>query len=243
MLSYFIRKKHRLDCMEKDKETILYGVSVGPGDPELLTLKAVKTIEQCSVIAYPVRGNQDSTALHIVEKACPEIEKKKKLPLSMPMTSDEIIMRKAHDDAVTKIETYLREGEDVAFLVLGDVSIYSTFIYLKELITSRGFKTMMVPGVTSFCAAASVSSISLCQWDEKLVIIPSKHYLPENFEEGMIYVLLKAGKCLPEIREKLMHSTREVYCIENCGMEQEKIYKGIGEIPEQLGYYSLVLIR
>ena len=218
-----------------------YGVGVGPGDPELMTVKAINTIKECSVIAFPGEAVKDAVAYNIANKMVPEI--KILLPLKMPMSADRELISKAHSEAADKIEKYLIKGEDVAFLVLGDVTIYSTYMYLKSIVDEHGFKSEIVSGIPSFCAAAAVSGISLCQWDENVVIIPSRHKIPDRFEEGKNYVLMKAGSRLSDICARVRESQREAVCVENCGMENERIYIGVDNIPDKAGYYSIVIIK
>lgn len=222
---------------------ILYGVGVGPGDPELMTIKAITTIKKSTVIAFPGKDVKDAVAYHIAIQMVPEMDDKILLPLQMPMSTDKELLAKKHSEAAAKIEKYLMNGEDVVFLVLGDVTIYSTFMYLKEIVFDHGFDTKIVSGVTSFCAAAAASGISLCQWDENLIIIPSRHQIPDRFEEGKNYVLMKAGSRLAEIRTKVKENDRDVICVENCGMENEKIYIGADQIPDSAGYYSIVIVK
>lgn len=222
---------------------ILYGVGVGPGDPELMTIKAVNTIRKCEAIAFPGTATKDSVAFNIAIKAVPEMEDKVLIPLEMPMSSDKAVMNRAHNKAIEQLEELLRAEKDVAFLVLGDVTIYSTFMYLKQEIAEHGFQTELVSGITSFCASAAGAGISLCQWDEKLVIVPSKHQIPDRFVDGENYVLMKAGKRLAEIRDKAREANREVIFVQNCGMDNEKIVVGLENMPDEAGYYSIVIVR
>lgn len=219
-----------------------YGVSVGPGDPELMTIKAVNTIKKCEVIAFPGKDVLDAVAYNIASKNI-DMSDKAVLPLKMPMSSDKAIVRKAHDEAVDIIKKHLENGRDVAFLVLGDVTIYSTYMYLHKIISTQGFETEIISGVTSFCAAAATSNVALCQWDEKLVIVPSRHHLPERFESDKNYVLMKAGKCLSQIKSKANESNRKTICIENCGMPDEHVLVGADNIPDELSYYTIVIIK
>lgn len=221
----------------------LYGVGVGPGDPELITIKAINTIKSCNVIAFPGEKSKNAVAYNIAAACIPEIQDKKHLPLDMPMSIDRTVLDQFHEKASNTIEAFLEKGEDVAFLVLGDVTIYSTFIYLQNIVKSHGYKTEIISGVTSFCASAAVCGISLCQWDENLIIIPSRHQLPERFEQGKNYVLMKAGNSLEAIRSKVIQCKREAVCIENCGMAEEKIHFGASNIPDKAGYYSIVIVK
>lgn len=133
------------------KRGVFYGVSVGPGDPELLTLKALRVLEACSVIAAPQTGSGDTLAMDIVRQAV-SLEGKPLLPLPFTMAQDPALRQEAHQRAAWEIENFLAAGRDVAMLNLGDVSIYATYGYLQKLLKARGYQTEMIPGVSSFCA-------------------------------------------------------------------------------------------
>lgn len=232
-----------MEGVDNMESGILYGIGVGPGDPELMTIKAVNTIKKCNVIAVPGKNATDAVAYNIAVMSVPQIAEKKLVSLEMPMSSDKDVMNKAHNEAVKVIETLLDDGENVGFLVLGDVTIYSTYMYLQNVIKSHGYNTQIISGITSFCAAAATCGISLCQWDESLIIIPSRHQVPDTFEPEKNYVLMKAGGSLPDIRMKIKECQRKAVCIENCGMPDEKIYAGVDNIPDKAGYFSLVIVR
>lgn len=135
----------------------LYGVSVGPGDPGLITVRAVEVIRACGVIAVPrSSGGAERVALGIAENAVPELGKKELVELSMPMTRDPDRLEAARVAAVESLAAYLRAGRDVAFLTIGDVTVYSTYGYLHERVKAMGFPAEMIAGVPSFCAAAAV---------------------------------------------------------------------------------------
>ena len=121
--------------MEKGR---FYGVSVGPGDPELMTLKAVRVIREADVIAFPGREKEACTAYQIARSAVPEIEGKESLPIPMPMTKDKAQLAQSHRVGAERILCCLEEGKAVAFLTLGDVTIYSTGWYLYQLVREAG---------------------------------------------------------------------------------------------------------
>ena len=110
----------------------LYGIGVGPGDPELMTLKAVRLIEQCDLVAVPKSGDGEGVAKQIAQKAVPDFDKKELIEVSMPMTRDPQVLEQSHQAAAEQIEGYLKEGNSVAFLTLGDPAIYSTYIFLHK---------------------------------------------------------------------------------------------------------------
>ncbi|MEG0804391.1 MAG: precorrin-2 C(20)-methyltransferase, partial [Pygmaiobacter sp.] len=181
------------------KKGIFYGVSVGPGDPELLTLKAVRVLGACAVIATPQTKSGETLALNIAKQAV-SMENKTIVPLFFSMDRDKAVQSAAHAKAAAVIASYLAAGQDVALLNLGDVSIYSTHCYLMELLEKAGYKTVMVPGVPSFCAVAARLSISLTQMNSPLHIVPAGGgTLAENLALPGTKVLMKSGQRMAEV--------------------------------------------
>ena len=220
-----------------------YGIGVGPGDPELMTLKAVKTIKENHVVCVPGKDVKETTAYKIAVQAVPELKSKELVPVYMPMVTDREELEYNFKIGAKTIEEYLDKGENVVFLTLGDPAVYSTFTYLQHIMKEDGYETEIIPGITSFCAAASRLNIPLCEWDEPLHIIPAFHntdMLPE--EEGN-YVLMKSGRHMKDVKDMLLNSGRSVYAVENCGMEGEKVYRDISEIPDDAGYFSIVIAK
>lgn len=112
----------------------VYGGGVGPGDPELMTLKAVRILKAADVIACPGKPPEESTAYKIAVRAVPEIVGKERLSLSVPMTKDQSVLEKEHIETARRIEQLLDAGKDVACLTLGDPTIYSSFCYYQKIL-------------------------------------------------------------------------------------------------------------
>lgn len=222
---------------------ILYGVGVGPGDPELMTVKAVRLIQENEVIALPGAVAKETVAYQIAVQTVPELAKKTLVPVEMPMTHDQEEMNRNHEKAADILETYLKDGKHVVFLTLGDPTIYSTYLYVQKRIAARGYETRLVSGITSFCAAAARTNTSLVEWNEQLHILPAVHRLDSRLEQPGNYVLMKSGKKMNQVKEILKASGREVVMVENCGMENEHIYRSVEEIPDDAGYYSLIIAK
>ena len=120
---------------------ILYGTGVGPGDPELMTLKSVRLIRENRVIALPGPVAAETIAYRIAVQAVPELASKTLLSIDMPMTHDRETMNRGHELAAREIEGYLKQGENVVFLTLGDPTIYSTYLYVQKRIAALGYGT------------------------------------------------------------------------------------------------------
>ena len=145
-----------------------YGIGVGPGDPELLTIKGKRILEEADYIATPkTKGDSESTALHIVS---PYIEGKEVIELVLPMTKDPAILEQAWNDGAKCIMEYLDQGKNVAFITLGDPSLFSTFMYVFRPVRAAGYAWEIVPGVTAPSAAAAKLGIGLADGKENIAI-------------------------------------------------------------------------
>ncbi|MCD7818140.1 MAG: precorrin-2 C(20)-methyltransferase [Lachnospiraceae bacterium] len=222
---------------------ILYGVGVGPGDPELLTMKAARLIRENTVIALPGENAQETVAYQIAVQAVPELADKLLLSLDMPMTHDRAVREHCHDLAADTVEVYLKKGENVLFLTLGDPAVYSTYLYIEKRIAARGYQTEMVSGIPSFCAAAARVNTPLAEWNEPIHVIPAVHRLDQPMDQPGTYVLMKSGKRMDQVKEILRAGGRDIVMVENCGMPEEKVYRGVEDIPDDAGYYSLIIAR
>ena len=227
------------------KKGTLYGVGVGPGDPELLTLKAVRLLRHCPVIAAPQTASGETLALDIVRQALP-LDGKTILPLYFSMERDKALLHAAHEEAANSIQVHLDAGEDVAMLNLGDVSIYATWGYVMDIVRKRGYQTAMIPGVPSFCAAAARLDTTLVSWGSPLHVIPvGKEPLAPQLELPGGKVLMKAGHSFPQIVEALKQAG-QIDCaamVENCGLPGERVCADLGKCPENVGYFATVIIK
>lgn len=221
----------------------LYGIGIGPGDPELLTLKAVRLIRECGVIAVPGKEAKKSIAYRIAVQAVPELSEKQLLALDMPMTKDRKVLEASFRAAADLLEEQLNAGRDVAFLTLGDVTIYSTYLYLYRLLEARGFRTAMANGIPSFCAAAARLNMGLAEGAEELHIIPATYQAKGSLAFPGTKVLMKAGRQMEQVKAGLKEAGLAVAMVENCGMEGERVYRSLEEIGDRPGYYSLIIAR
>lgn len=224
----------------------LYGVGVGPGDPELLTLKALRLIKENEVIAVPGKDIRASVAYQIVKGAYEDLDKKILISVAMPMTKDPQVLKANHDKAADQVEDYLREGKNVVFLTLGDTTVYSTYLYVHKRILERGYEAEIVSGITSFCAVAARLNMGLVETDQPLHVIPATYKAQEMDEILKLpgtKVLMKTGKKMKQVKESIEKSGQKAVMIENCGMPSEKIYRSAEEIPEDSGYYSLIIVK
>lgn len=227
------------------RQGILYGVGVGPGDPELLTTKALRTLERCSVIAAPRTKSGEMLALDIVRQAMP-LEGKTILPLEFTMSRDPAVLRASRLRASETIAARLSAGQDVAMLNLGDVSIYATFGYLMDMLTGEGYKAVMVPGVPSFCAVAARLGASLTTVSSPLHILPGgSSSLAEQLDLPGTKVLMKSGRQLPQAAEVLRQKglLEKAAMVRDCGLPTEQVCRDLTRLPEETGYFATVIVK
>ncbi|MDD7641182.1 MAG: precorrin-2 C(20)-methyltransferase [bacterium] len=227
----------------KYQKATFYGVGVGPGDPELLTIKAVRIINECEILAVPGKTKEESVAYGIALAAVPEIADKETVCIHMPMTKDEKKLKESHEKGAAQIMRLLEQGRSVAFLTLGDPTIYSTYLYLQKLVQEAGYETEIVSGVASFLAAGAALNTGLVEKKQQLHVIPSSYEIEEAIKLPGTKVLMKAGKKMPLVKEAVARMEADIYMVENCGMDGERICRDADEIPEDAGYYSLIIVK
>ncbi len=214
-----------------------YAVGVGPGDPQLLTVKAINVMKACQVIAVPKSGASENIALKI---AGDYIRGKEILECDMPMIKDKEELERYHEQSADTIAEILTQGKDVAFLTLGDPAIYSTVMYVHRKLTARGHETAMVPGIPSFCGAAASLNTSLCERDEMLHVIPATYKGSQAEVLDGTRVLMKSGRSIMQIKEQL--AEKKAMMVECATMENEKVYHDLNDLKEQSSYFSLIVI-
>ena len=233
---------------DMDKGTFI-GVGVGPGDSEYLTLKALKIIRENRIIAVPSGPDRLSASYRIAAKAIPELDEDVKnnrkqllfLPMPMKRDKDELAIRR-NENAESVVE-YLEAGENVVFLTLGDPNIYSTFSYLRDIVREMGYKIHTVAGVMSISAAAARLNLSLADWGESVRILPEGQMNTFDFGDDVTYVLMKPRGSLKFLRDSVKSFGKSAYAVTNCGMDNEKVYYSIDEIPENLGYFTIIFVK
>lgn len=220
----------------------LYGLGVGPGDPELLTLKAARIIRECGVVAVPDSGTGEQVALDIAREL---VGDKPVLTLALPMTRDAGELARRRQEAADQLCEQLEKGVDVAFLTLGDPTVYSTYSYIHKLVAARSYPVQMIPGVPSFCAAAAALGQPLCEAGQPLHILPASY---KGAEEALdldgVKVLMKSGKKLAELLPILEQKGLLVNAsmAERVGMEAQRLVPNL-TADEQSGYFSVVIVK
>ena len=225
-----------------EKQGVFYAVSVGPGDPELLTRQACRVLEVCDVIAAPRTKAGRMLALDIAGGAV-DMRGKTILPLDFTMAHDAAVREDSYRTAAAAIEAALAAGRDVAMVNLGDVSVYATAYYILERVRSDGFEVVMCPGVTSFCAVAARLGRSLTRMDEPLHILPGGTNLNNALALPGTKVVMKSGKAIHETAEALKRHglLANAGMVADCGLETEQVYTDLRQLPEEISYFATIV--
>lgn len=232
--------------METVKGT-LYGVSVGPGDPELITLKSLRIIRECPVIAAPQTKNGEMLALKIVSRTT-DLSQKTIVPLHFTMSRDRLRRQEAHRAAAETLRAHLDAGRDIAMLNLGDVSIYASFGHLQKLLERQGYRTAMAAGVPSFCAMAARLNRPLTGgMDVPLTVAPGNVPLDRVLAAQGTKVLMKSGRQMPQVLDQLRQAglLQQSAAVCNCGLPGEEVWPDLstGGPVQDAGYFITVFVK
>jgi precorrin-2/cobalt-factor-2 C20-methyltransferase len=226
----------------------LYGIGVGPGNPDLMTLRAKELLEKAQVIAYPVKKlGEEGVALNIISQRV-DVKGKEVVELLFSMNPDDEVRKKCRAEAMEKICGLLDEGKDIAMVTLGDVSVYSTYMYIDRDIQKRGYETEVVPGIPSFCHGAALARLPLMIGEESVAVVSLAKRNNENAEKVLDavdnLVIMKAFASIPAIVEMLNKRNiplENATVMSNIGMEDE--YLGPLDPNREYGYFTTVLIK
>jgi precorrin-2/cobalt-factor-2 C20-methyltransferase len=236
---------------------VFIGIGVGPGDPELLTLKAAKALKTVDTICVPKsHTNRPSMALGMIE---PVLDERKKpaeiLELVFPMSRDDLNNRKLWAENAKVVAKKVKKG-DVAFITLGDPMLYSTFLYLYEFVKESypEIELEIIPGVTSVTAVAAQSKLPLAEQDEVVTIIPAD-LKPSHLEEAAKHaenlVFMKCAYRIKEYIPILLKSgftkNSTIALVKRCTLPQEKVIVGkLGDVKDwdvSEDYFSVAIVK
>lgn len=228
---------------------ILTGIGVGPGDADLLTLKALKCLQRADVVAFPQgRNGQPGLAQRII---APHLGEQQQLPLEFPYVLDQNQLSQAWLEACDRVWQYLSQGQNVVFACEGDISFYSTFNYLALGLEQRypTAQVRRVPGICSPMAAVSALGIPLTVQSDKLVVLPAIYAMADleaTLTWADVVVLLKVGSVYPEVWKLLKRRQllEQSWVIVNATQPDQIIYRPLTPYPHlNLPYFSLMVIR
>jgi precorrin-2/cobalt-factor-2 C20-methyltransferase len=229
----------------------LYGLGVGPGDPELITVKAFRLLQQSPVIAYPKKRMGSKSYAHQIAELYVKPSDKEMLGLVFPMTRDQDILEREWNKTVELVWERLREGKDVAFVTEGDPMFYSTFIHMMRVMQKAHPEVPIVtiPGVSSFLGAASRFNLPLADGDEQLGIIPAtedREAMRKAIEEHDCIVFLKVAKVLPMIIDLLkeLELADKAVVATKVTSSEEMVWTNVRELVRaELSYLTLMVVK
>ena len=221
----------------------LYGVGVGPGDPELMTLKAVRILAEVPVIAYPAPNSGESSARAIAENIIPagRIE----IAVRVPMRVGPVPLE-AYKRGADEIATHLEAGRDVAVLCEGDPFFYGSFMYLHDALAGR-FPTTIVPGVSSLTACADASGRPLVRRDDVLTVVPATledAAIEQRLAQSHAAAIMKVGRHLPRLKallKKLALLETAIY-VSHATRGNERVVPLADLTDSEAPYFSMILV-
>lgn len=229
------------------KTGIFYGVGVGPGDPELLTLKAHRLIQQADVISYiGIRGGR-SQARGIAEQSIGSRSlSAEEIAVPMPMSKDRSLANQAYDTAAEQIRAALGAGKSVVFLCEGDPLFFGSFAYLLDRLESD-YECQVVPGISSVHSASAALLTPLTILKESFAVISGRHsddHIRDTLMNHDTVVIMKAGSSRPRLLRLLEETNRsaDAKYLEYISREQQKIVTSVGELDETEGPYFSVFV-
>ncbi len=221
----------------------LYVIGVGPGDPELITLKGLKILKRAPLIFYPT-GGKETLALSIVKEFI-ALDEKILIELYFPMKKEENLH--SHWKSLSEtIKNHLCEKKEGVFITLGDPAFYSTFFYLKPYLEELGIETEIIPGISSFSAFSARLGIPLSLNKEEVVITNAENLLknPEEYLFFQTLVLMKCHRYLEEIKDFAKRYGFLGYAGKRVGQKEEKLWYNLSKIKgSDLDYFSLIVLK
>jgi precorrin-2/cobalt-factor-2 C20-methyltransferase len=224
----------------------LYGVGIGPGDPELITLKALKCLERVPVIAYPAPQDGDSLARAIV--ASHLVGGQDEIVIRMPMVAARFPAQEVYDKAAVEIGAELEAGRDVAVLCEGDPFFYGSFMYLFGRMAER-YPVEVIPGVSSLTACAAVLGAPLVARNDVLTVVPAtlkpKALKRRLAEGGEAAAIVKVGRNLAKVRGVLadLGLADDARYVEHATMASQRILPLAAVADGAAPYFSMILVH
>ena len=232
------------------KTGTLFGVSVGTGDPELITVKGLRVLQNSSLVAFPAGINHSQGVAQKIVATWLQPQQQL-LPLDFPYVFDNLELQQAWQTAAAKVVGHLQSGTDITFACLGDVSFYSTFTYLAQTVQKLDpqIEVETIPGVCSPMAIASELGVPLSVNRQKIAILPALYSLTEletALDWAEVVVLLKVSSVYDRVwqilaRRNLLDRSA---IVEKATFPEQKIYRGLRSYPQlDLSYFSVLLVE
>ena len=228
----------------------LYGIGVGPGDPELITVKAKNVLKRVRYIFTPVAGEGKKSIAYSIARIFIHLNASVET-LLFPMTTNQKVCEKAWKENVEKIVTILEKGYDAAFITIGDPMTYSTYGYLLKKMKSMypDVKSITIPGISSYAAFASSANLLLAEGNEILALIPGntpRVKIKQLLSVSDTSIFLKHHKKTKDIYEILqeMNLDDKAIYVNRCGFEDQVVTSDLSkDVLEKTDYLSLLIVK
>ena len=232
------------------KTGTLYGIGVGTGDPELLTLKGLRLLQQSPVVAFPagIQGKPGMAEQIVAKWLQPH---QVQLALSFPYVQDADVLNQAWGQAAELVWPYLQQAQDVAFVSEGDISFFSTFTYLAQTLQQQHPQAQVqaVPGICSPLAAAAALGIPLTMQAQRLAVLPALYHVSELetvLQWADVVVLMKVSSVYEQVWSILQQHQllSRSYVVERATLPEQVVYKNLSDRPTlKLSYFSLLIVQ
>lgn len=227
----------------------IHGISLGPGDPELITVKGLRILEESDVIFYPGSlfpdGRKASYVLPILKHY--KLEQSRLQGFFLKMAADRTSAEETYTETARQIVEAFQQGKKVSIVCEGDLSFYASFSYLLEKLHRRHVPVELVPGINSFSLGAARHQVPLCLQDQKVAILPREESI-ENIEQALqqydTLILMKIRSGWNSLRQHLLSKSRSYYYCERLGTEDEFVTSDISALQDRdIPYFSLLIIK
>ena len=226
----------------------MFGVSVGPGDYKMMTLRAKEALLESDIICFPTKAKGSSSfALSIIQQAI-DISDKKIEEIVFSMDPKDEVRRESENVAIKRLCQLMDEGHNISLITIGDAGIYSTYMYVDAKIREMGYETEVIPGISSFTYGAAMARLPLVIGDESFCVIPMAKGNVERLEKAIIdndnIIVMKAYDSLDVIAEILRRNEMPLgLATVMCDVGTDNEYIGPFDFKRDYGYFTTVLIK
>lgn len=239
----------KLSVKETDLEKgIIYGVSVGPGNPMLMTQLAVKIIDEVDIIFLPTAPKESCRSYKILKMALPHIDECKVKCVETNNMADPKLQDERYDILAAEIKKFADKGLSVAFLALGEIALYSTFIYVQKRLIASGYNVKTISGISSVQEAVNTIGTYIAIGDEEVHIFPNCDNIKEKLGLSGTKVFMKPKRNLDTIIKEITEYAKlsektEVFGVSDIGTENEIVANSVSELSNLKGYMTLFIVR
>ena len=221
---------------------------MGPGDPELMTLKAVNILKSADVVFLPSAPKENCRVYIILKAAMPDFDEEKIVCVDTDGMNDPKLQGERYDILAEHVSDFLDKGKTVAFPALGEVSLYSTYMYVCERLMASGYRCENVSGISSVQETVNRLNKALAEGDDQVHVFPDTKDIQSKLSMPGTKLFMKPKGNLPEtvkiISEYIQsHPETEAFGISNCGTDKEIIAKDISSLSNLSGYMSVIIVK